>query len=220
MQCPELSDLCSTLLLERIGVPSANMSSSSLLKIQMLENRATGYGPNIATDPATLSLTRNMTIHDDLQMEPGQDTFNFLVGLIDALGQPVIGEDYACMLILCSKSAASCEVSVALAAPYYATVDHKNGICQIEAASFVCTSESDIVVAQVSLVSQPAVPLDIEVLCLPCKSGESRSLDSKKQSWLCNKCGPSQYILEPNNPAFGCQVTFLAFEHSPSCTKS
>ena len=52
----------------------------------MLENRATGYGPNIATDPATLSLTRNMTIHDDLQMEPGQDTFNFLVGLIDADG--------------------------------------------------------------------------------------------------------------------------------------
>lgn len=203
VQCPVLSDICRDVLDANIQVPLVQ----DRRKIKIIGNRATHYGQSLATDPAHLLLKANYSLERAYtQLVPGQDSLDLRISLIDWTGQVVIGREYTCKLLLCPQTGLICDETVALAAVNYSTVDKNDGKCSIEISRLVCPMGYDMVVVQASLVSQATEPVELLAKCLSCRAGESRTQDIQQRVWWCSKCGLAQYVLDPNNPTFGCQV--------------
>ena len=208
VQCQQFSEVCNTLLLSDLGLPNISAGTfrkAEPRKINLVSNRAWGYGNDFATDPAALrQVIDHSTITDGIFV-PGQDSFRQAVAIIDGLGQPVVGQYYTCMLLLCLPTDPYCADAAALREAIYYTADSA-GICRITAPEMVCPVGATEVIAQISIVGESVAPAVQTILCGSCGPGTARTESDDGKSWWCTPCGPTQYIIDSNNPTFHCQV--------------
>ena len=204
---PLFSDQSSTL---------AGGSSSREPKIRMASNRALWFGSSVASDPAQVQIINythvaadilfTATVFTEVRLVPGQDKLSLNAWILDDLSQIVKGLEHTFRILVCPSVTLTCNEDSSLLAPAYVSIDHASGLLRAADVSLVCPVDGGSVRVQISLASQSSILTWFDVICVPCRAGQARTLTADGRAWWCTRCSSKQYIIDPNNPSFGCQV--------------
>lgn len=219
-----MSKICSTILKSQLGFPllldSAETSSPREPKIRFTGNSAPWFGSSVASESAQLQII-NFTITgaeiqygaktaSKLQLVPLQDKLSLNAWILDALSQVVKGLHSLLRILVCPSDTTNCIEDNSLLPPAYTPMDHVSGLIHAADISLVCPIDGVNVRVQISLVTHDSVSDWISVTCMPCRAGQARTLAPGDRGWWCASCGPNQYVINPNNPSFGCKVHCLS----------
>jgi hypothetical protein len=158
---------------------------------------------------AAADVQSRFTAPSDFRLVPGQDKLSLFARILDGLSQVVKGFEYSCSIHICPSDKEVCREDAALMAPAYITIDHASGLFRAANIPLVCPVDGEKVTVLISLVSQYSVQVWFDVTCMPCRAGQAKTLDSSSRAWWCTSCGPKQYIINPNDPSFGCKVHYF-----------
>jgi hypothetical protein len=188
-------------------------------KIRLAANRALWFGSNVASDPAQLQIINYTYVTADIpntattftavQLVPGQDKFSFNAWILDDLSQVVMGLEYACRILICPSVTLVCSEDSSLLAPAYISIDRASGLVRAADISLMCPVDGGSVRVQISLASMSSILTWFDVKCVPCRAGHARTLTADGRAWWCNRCSSKQYVIDPNNPIFRCEVCHL-----------
>ncbi len=200
--CRQIGSECERILISNIEIPSTRR----YLKLGFFGNQGSIYGDDIATEPNTL-ISSNYSVSMPKAFVPGLDVLRSFISVYDDLGNQVKRSDLVCKAMVCSSSRplSECNDLNALVPPQFHLMDD-TGAFVIEQYRVPCSLGADSVYLQALLVSYDyllhSTPF---ILCLPCGSGQSITVDSTNRNWYCVKCAKNQYVLDPNNILFSCQ---------------
>ena len=145
-----------------------------------------------------------------LNYVPGQQILNLTVIRVDGMQFiiPADTTDAVLSVVLCSalEEPESCNIYTSLIpAAFYGF--NLEGFCLIEGKQmFACGLNETSVALEISLVGSSFTPLRKLLDCLPCGKGESRQDSQLDGTWTCLSCAANQYVIDPNNPHFQCQL--------------
>ncbi len=226
MACSHISEICSSVLKSRLGFPlllsstegAAGNRSSLEPKIRFEANHARWFGSNLATQPAQLKIIDYSITMSDMnyrvtnssvfELVPGQDKLSLTVCILDNQFNVINGLDYTCRMLFFTAGTVNCNEESSLLPSAYFSMDYISGVFQIGEFSLVCPFGRKNVIVQVSLVAQDSLLDAFSVSCKPCSVGHSITLGADGRVWWCSRCNPNQYVLDPNNPSFGCEVRY------------
>ena len=81
-----------------------------------------------------------------------------------------------------------------------------DGLCRLAGgAPLVCAAGRESVDVQFSVSGTDIPPLVARADCRPCPVGAARQEDPARGSWQCALCLPTQYVLDSNDAAYGCE---------------
>ncbi len=175
------------------------------LASQFVSNIALLYGNDIGTEPATLSFFDAEA--QQYSYIPGQESLNFTIAMHDALGALVVGSKDIIRVNICALSNLRCDDLSSLVLVGFYPFEPNSCISWINTKQIVmCSLAQKRVIVRLSLVASPeTLPLTTEIGCLPCGPGQARKEDFQRGIWYCLACEPGEYVVDPNNPTFGCQ---------------
>ncbi len=139
---------------------------------------------------------------------PGQEFLDVTLVRVDDLQSivPPTAAESAVSSVLCSLSNNNCNMFTAIT-PVAFYGFGVNNVCYIRGRQlFACGIDENTTVLEISLVASNFLPLVTKISCLPCSKGQSRKDVTSDKRWMCVSCLPDQYIIDPNNPIFDCQV--------------
>jgi hypothetical protein len=228
VRCSHISEICNTILKSQLGFPlfldSAITSSPRKPKIRLAANSAHWFGSNVASDPAQLQvinytstvagIQERVTIASEIRLVPGQDKLSLNAWVVDGLSQVVKGVEYTCRVLICPSGTVTsgCKEAASLLPPEFISMDLVSGMFRLTDIPLVCpsipTDEGNVIV-QISLLGLDFIFVRFSVVCMPCRAGQARTLGTNGRAWRCASCSPTQYVIDPNNPLFGCKVYYL-----------
>ena len=200
MSCEHLPVSCRKQMMKTIGLP---VGTGSSILAQFAFNTAAKYGNDIATESSILSFVGSQ----QFRYVPGQESLNFTVGMLDSVGELVVGSDDIVRVSICALSNPICDDVSSLVLVGFYPFSPDFGLSRIlQKQTVLCSLSDSSVVARLSLVAAPEVlPLTAKIDCLPCQPGQSRTENQQYGTWSCTKCQSGEYVVDPNNPAFRCQ---------------
>jgi hypothetical protein len=224
VKCSKISQICGTMLKSRLGFPilldSIETGSSREPKIRLAANSARWFGSSFASDPAQLKIINatstvaatqdGVKTASELRLVPGHDKLSLNACIVDDLSQVVKGLDYTCRILVCPADTIKCVEDSSLLAAAYTPMDQVSGLFRPADIPLVCPMDGETVTVQVSLAAQDSVSARFSVTCMPCRAGQARTLGASGRAWWCASCSPKQYVINPNNPSFGCKVRHLS----------
>jgi hypothetical protein len=204
MACEHLPLSCQEQLKSHLGLPISVGPSFSAIS-QFVSNFALLYGNDIGTEPAALSFFDGEP--QQYSYIPGQDSLNFSITMYDAMGSTVFGSKDIIRVNICALSNQLCDdLSSLVLVGFYPFIPN-SCLSRISKKQIVlCASSQQRVRVLLSLVaSSKVLPLTAEIECLPCGPGQARTEDVQRDTWYCLSCQPGEYVVDPNNPSFGCK---------------
>ena len=170
---------------------------------------------------------------------PGQDPVDFAIVMLDGLSQIIRGSSktpltFVLVSILCSPTDKLCNFDTALRGPIFYSFDSQTGVCSTlprqnssdksvsALQTLVCPVGSDNEMNLVDMrlyisgTASPYLSRKVNINCLKCKGGQSKTLSiasgSKTMSWSCPSCTFGQYVIDPNlYPCRKCPGDLLQF---------
>ena len=139
---------------------------------------------------------------------PGLEALNASVVLYDNRSDVVRGADSVVRVRVCASVAAGgCGDDASSLVPVpFRPISADTGRCDISGgAPLACAVGQDAVDVQFSVSGTAILPLVARVGCLPCPLNAARIVDPATRSWQCVACDPSQYVIDNNDPAYGCR---------------
>jgi hypothetical protein len=225
VRCSHISKICNTILKSQLGFPlfldSAVTGSQRTPKIRLEANSALWFGSNVASDPAELQIINltstvagiqeSVTSASEIRLVPGQGKLSLNALVVDGLSQVVRGLDYTCRILICPSETVTCNEAVSLLPPTFISMDLVSGMFRLADIPLACpsspTDEGNVIV-QISLLGLDFIFVRFSVVCMPCRDGQARTLGTNGRAWRCASCSPTQYVIDPNNPSFGCKVYY------------
>jgi hypothetical protein len=203
--CTEVGDACTAMLSRKLGIPSIAGAAAQIPKIVDSSNIASAYGAFMAAYPKNIGfVVQNGLLQR--QFVPGVESLTFIVILHDALGNQVKGSDFVYRSRVCIHPISDCSDVNSIVTPGFHEMDAA-GQCLISRQQVPCPMSSGAVNLQVSLVSfDGALVSTAPIACLPCRLGQSRVENEERTLWHCKACQENQYVLDPNNASFSCQI--------------
>lgn len=224
VRCSYIGKLCSAILKSQLGFPlllNITMDSSRVPKIQLTANSALWFGSTVATGPAQLQiLNRTRTVagvqyretrSSGISLVPGQDKLSLNVWILDGQSQVVKGLEYVSRILVCPSGTGDCNEDSSLLPPQYISTDRVSGLFRYADIPLVCPLDGRDVMVQISLVAIESVLTWFPVTCAPCRAGQSKTMGASGRAWWCASCSSEQYVIDPNNPSFGCKVCVLIY---------
>jgi hypothetical protein len=190
--------------------------SSTEPKVRLTANSALWYGSTVASGPAQLQVINythtavdgqyRVTSSSGVWLVPGQDKLSLNAWVLDGLSQVVAGLDYTSRVLVCPSDTINCDDEASILPPLYISMDHVSGLFRFADIPLACPLDGQNIRVQISLVALESLSMWFPVMCAPCRGGQAKTLDGIGQAWWCASCSSKQYVVDPNNPSFGCKV--------------
>ena len=205
----------------KIGIPIATGSRGEV--ISLIDNKADGFGNDVATAPSKVSILSVRT-----EYVPGKTPLNITFSLQDAQGLIVVGSDrlpithLVQLLVLpvdaaCSTFAACQRLQLQPAESYYSSGAQETtstallrqtafkycqaGVEDVQLRLFLSTGD-DLDVTGATESELVTLQTSTVVACLPCVAGWERievvTEEFPAGLWTCRPCEKNQYVVDPN----------------------